>query len=168
MAGKRKSKAAKGKPRGKGKAPGQWRHETSAGGLIWRSTAQGDFEVALVRPEGRETWVLPKGHVEKGETPAQAALREAREESGLEVAQARPLGDISYIFSEKGKAGEPPTRIFKRVHFFLMRCEGGDTGAHDWEIAEVAWLPIDQAIERASYKSERELIGKACTLLTAA
>ena len=143
------------------------RRETSAGGLIWRrgDEAQGSFEVVLVRPAGKSTWVLPKGHVEPGESLLDAALREANEESGLKVEADQVLGQVSYLYSWRERPNQPATRIFKRVHFYLMRCVGGDPSAHDREIDEVVWVSIDDALSRASHKSERDLIAKARTTL---
>src|SRR5579863_5067392 len=109
------------------------RREVSAGGLIWRRRADGSVSVVLVRPAGRSTWVLPKGHLEQGETVAQAATREAREESGLTVGKIEPLGEISYVYSSRERDSATVTRIFKRVHFFLMQHTGGDPSAHDSE-----------------------------------
>lgn len=137
------------------------RNEVSAGGLIWRRNADNSVNVVLVRPAGRRNWVLPKGHVEPGETVVDAAIREVREESGLRVGAIEPLGDVSYIFSSRERDGGPLVRIFKRVHFFLMECAGGDPSGHDSEIDEVAWLGVDEALIRATHRSERELIVKA-------
>ncbi|MGH7986973.1 MAG: NUDIX hydrolase [Candidatus Acidiferrales bacterium] len=148
----------------KTKSPSRWRHEISAGGLIWREL-DGQIEVVLVRPAGRGTWVLPKGHVEPGEGVVEAALREASEETGLIVAAGISLGDVSYVYSWRDLPNEPPIRIFKRVYFFLMECRGGDPTAHDAEIDEVAWMGIAQALTRASHRSERNLIAKARDLL---
>ncbi|HZO83148.1 MAG TPA: NUDIX hydrolase [Candidatus Binataceae bacterium] len=142
------------------------RHEVSAGGVIWRRNSAGSYQVALVRPAGRRTWVLPKGHLEPGESPLDAARREVREETGLTVGAVQPLGDISYVFSAHAR-GEPLTRIFKRVHFFLMECVGGDPSAHDAEIDEVVWLSFDDALRRATHASEQALIAKARQLLGA-
>jgi len=148
---------------------GQIRREVSAGGLIWRRGAQAKgIEIVLVRPAGKDTWVLPKGHVEPGEGVIEAALREASEESGLQVVAGDPLGEISYIYSWRDKPGETPVRISKRVHFYLMQSHGGDPSLHDGEIDEVQWLPLDDALRRASHKSERELILKARAMLNAA
>jgi 8-oxo-dGTP pyrophosphatase MutT (NUDIX family) len=154
--------------RSKPREPVQIRHELSAGGLIWRRRA-GDSaaEVVLVRPAGKRTWVLPKGHVEKGEGLLEAALREAAEETGLRVAPGEPLGEVSYVYSWRDRGDGRLTRVFKRVHFFLMECVGGDPSAHDGEIEEVAWVPLEQAPAQASHKSERDLIIKARGLLTA-
>ncbi len=140
-------------------------HETSAGGLIWRRGASHDFEVALIRPAGKDAWCLPKGLIEKGESPEDAAVRECREETGLTVSPVEPLGEISYVYSRRAEAGGPLIRIFKNVYFFLMKFEGGDPAAHDREVDEVAWLGVDEAERRASYKSERALITKARSLL---
>jgi 8-oxo-dGTP pyrophosphatase MutT (NUDIX family) len=150
----------------KPKSAARWRREISAGGLIWRHR-NGGVEIVLVRPAGRTTWVLPKGHVEPGERVIEAALREASEESGLMVAPGESLGDVSYVYSWRDRPDEPPVRIFKRVHFFLMECRGGDPSAHDAEIDEVAWIGIEQALTRASHRSERNLIAKARELLSA-
>ena len=111
--------------------------------------------------------MLPKGHVEAGETVVQAAIRETREESGLTVGAVEPLGEISYVYSSRDRHGGALTRIFKRVHFFLMEHAGGDPAAHDFEIDEVAWLSLDEALACATYPSERALIAKAGTMLGA-
>jgi 8-oxo-dGTP pyrophosphatase MutT (NUDIX family) len=143
------------------------RHEVSAGGLIWRRLSDGAINMVLVRPAGRSTWVLPKGHVEAGETVAQAATREVREESGLTVGTIEPLGEIAYVYSSRERDGAMLTQIFKRVHFFLMAHAGGDPSAHDSETDEVAWLTFDQALARATHPSEQALIAKARAMLDA-
>jgi len=154
-------------PTTKAHRPPEVRREVSAGGLIWRAAGRGNVEVVLVRPAGKSTWVLPKGHVEPGESLLEAALREATEESGLEVEPDEALGQVSYLYSWRDRATEHPIRIFKRVHFYLMHCVGGDPSAHDGEIDEVAWVPLDEALSRASHKSERDLIAKARKTLRA-
>ncbi len=160
---------ARSRSRSKRAAPGgeiRRRHEVSAGGLIWRRNPDGSFSMALVRPAGRKTWVLPKGHIEPGESPLEAARREAREETGLLAGATEPLGDISYVFSSRERGG-PLARIFKRVHFFLMECAGGDPSSHDAEIDEVAWLSFDDALRRATHSSEQALIARAREMLGA-
>jgi 8-oxo-dGTP pyrophosphatase MutT (NUDIX family) len=144
----------------------QVRREISAGGVIWRRH-QSDhrIQVVLVRPAGRDTWVLPKGHVEPGEAVKDAALREAREETGLQVVAGERLGDVSYVYSWHDKPGLPPVRIFKRVYFYLMEADGGDLSAHDAEIADAAWVDLEETPQRASHRSERELLAKARGML---
>ncbi len=143
------------------------RREVSAGGLIWRRRGDGSIRVVLVRPTGRSTWVMPKGHLEEGETVAEAATREAREESGLTVGEIEPLGEISYVYSSRERNGATLARIFKRVHFFLMEHTGGDPSAHDSETDEVAWLSFDEALARATHPNEQALIAKAREMLGA-
>lgn len=144
----------------------QVRREISAGGLIWRRReGDGTVEIVLVRPAGKGTWVLPKGHVEPGEGVLEAAMREATEESGLKVTHGEKLGEVSYVYSWRDRPDGPLTRIFKRVHFYLMAAAGGDTSAHDAEIDEVVWIRLDEALARASHKSERDLIAKAKEIL---
>lgn len=145
----------------------QIRREISAGGVIWRRQADDRIEVVLVQPAGRDTWVLPKGHVEAGEAIKDAAVREACEESGLQVILGERLGDVSYVYSWHDRPGLPPVRIFKRVYFYLMEARGGDLSAHDAEIAEATWVNLEEAPQRASHKSERELLIKARAILSA-
>lgn len=160
----RTAKAAKKPAADAGKIP--VRHEISAGGVIWRRDPAGSsFQAALVKPAGQQNWVLPKGHIEAGESVSGAALREAAEETGLRVRLGAPLGDISYIFSWHEGDGGQLVRIFKRVYFFLMECAGGDLSRHDSEIDAVEWMSFDQALERATHKSERGIIARAHKML---
>ena len=142
------------------------RREVSAGGLVYRRRHVGGLEFVLIRPKGADTWALPKGHIEKGESAEDAAVREVREETGLEVGHIEPLGDVSYVFSWRDQPEASLVRIFKRVRFFTMEFVGGDSNAHDGEIEEVAWYSAEEACRRASYKDERSLIGKAILLLS--
>ncbi len=148
----------------KSKAQIPLRHEVSAGGLVWRRRNRA-LEIVLVRPAGRTTWVLPKGHLEPGEGPIEAAVREVAEETGLRVVSGAPLGEVFYIYTWRDRPNRPMVRIAKRVHFFLMECAGGNPADHDGEIDEVVWLALDDALRRASHKSERELIEKARAML---
>ena len=137
--------------------------EVSAGGVIYRRSGDG-FEIALIHVRSR--WGLPKGHVEEGERVEQAALREVREETGLEGKLVRKLGDFRYSYRDKTKEGEP-IRISKRVHFFLMRYVRGDVRDHDHEADDARWFPIDQAIKQLKFATERKMVHRAQTLLTA-
>ena len=143
------------------------RHEISAGGVIWRrDPVSSKFHAVLVKSAGRQAWVLPKGHIESGESVSDAAVREAAEETGLEVRLGESLGDISYVYSWREGADGQLVRIFKRVYFFLMECEGGDPAKHDFEIDAVEWMDFDQALERATHKSERDVIARARKMLS--
>ena len=100
--------------------------EFSAGGLIWRwQNPGGRPEVVLVKPTGRNTWVLPKGGLESKETVEQAAMRECREETGFMVSIDQPLGQVAYFYARRESPNGPLYRIFKRVSFFLMKPSGG-------------------------------------------
>ncbi|MHB8381047.1 MAG: NUDIX hydrolase [Candidatus Binataceae bacterium] len=156
----------KSKPGPPAAAKARLRREVSAGGIVWRP-AKGGIEIAMIRPHGSDAWALPKGHVEKDESAERAATREVREETGLDVSGVRTLGDVAYVFSWRDKRRGTITRVSKTVHFFLMEFAGGDTADHDDEIDEVAWVPIEAAIERASYANERVLIEKARAQLKA-
>lgn len=142
------------------------RHETSAGGVVWRRRDDGGIEIVMARPARKDSWVLPKGTPNPNESLIETATRETREETGLEVAPGEEVGQVSYIFSWRDAPAKPLVRIFKRVHYFLMEPRGGSIDAHDHEMDEVRWMDIDEAEHRASFKSDREIIVKARAMLT--
>lgn len=133
----------------------------SSGGIIFRCSRKGKIEVALVARENKQVWCLPKGLVEKGESLEVAALREAREETGLSGKVVAPLGQIDYWFYWK----EDQTRYHKFVHFFLMRYASGRLEDHDFEMEEARWVPIGEAIKMLSYKNEVEMMKRAWEFL---
>jgi 8-oxo-dGTP diphosphatase len=135
--------------------------EISSGGVVYRRH-KGTVEIALIRV--RDRWSLPKGQVERGEGLEETALREVREETGLEGKIVEKLGDITYWFTNKTREGEP-IRIFKRVYFYLIRWLKGDVSRHDDEVEEAAWFPIAKALGQIYYSTEREMVKKAEALL---
>ena len=141
--------------------------ELSAGGLVYRRRGT-TCEVVLAarrHPQsGALVWTIPKGHLEAGETPEAAAVREVREETGLVAEIERPLGTISYWFIRKDEAGRP-VRVLKRVRFFLMRATGGRFRDRDQEMDAVRWFPLEDAVVTAAHANERELVRRACRLL---
>jgi 8-oxo-dGTP pyrophosphatase MutT (NUDIX family) len=141
--------------------------EFSAGGLVYRRGANG-LEVLLagrrIAPEGPLLWIIPKGHLEPGESAEAAALREVREETGIDAVLERPLGEITYHFGRRDSGGDPE-RVFKRVRFFLMRARGGRFSDRDAEMDEVRWVPLAAAAGTLAYENERALVRRAGTLL---
>jgi len=119
--------------------------------LAARRTRRGDL-----------AWGLPKGLVESGERPEDAALREVEEETGLQAEIDDDLGSISYFYVWDG------VRVRKTVHFFLMHATGGDTSRHDHEMEEVRWFPLGEALRVASFRSEGEILRKAADLVRGA
>lgn len=137
------------------------RSEVSAGGVVYRRSDEG-VEVVLAARRTRRgdlAWGLPKGLVEPDETPEQAAVREVREETGLEAEVEASLGEIRYFYVWEG------VRVRKAVHFFLMRATGGDVSQHDHEMEDVRWFTLSVTLRRATYKGEREVLQRAAERL---
>ena len=134
---------------------------TSAGGVVHR-TVDGRLEVALVHRRYPPLWALPKGTPNAGETTEETALRETREETGLQVVLEAPLRAISYVFV-RGR-----TRFHKTVHFFLMRPVGGALEDHDHEFDDVGWHQVEEALELMTHATERAVVEQAVELLASA
>jgi 8-oxo-dGTP pyrophosphatase MutT (NUDIX family) len=127
------------------------RQEHSSGGAVV-SFREGVAYVALIATRNRTRWGLPKGAVSNGETSEHAALREVLEETGLEAVIVKPLDTIEYFF----RAGD--TLIRKRVDFYLMNYVAGELKPQLSEVDDVEWVELREAIERASFDSERKLL----------
>ena len=121
------------------------------------------FEVAVIQPTGRRVVALPKGHVDEGETPAEAALREVGEETGLTARLDQSLGEIHYVYRFRGQP------VSKTVAFFLFRHVGGEIDrivpAMRVEVARAYWLPLGEAAALLSYQGERDVVGRAVAAL---
>jgi 8-oxo-dGTP pyrophosphatase MutT (NUDIX family) len=131
---------------------------TSAGGVVYR-VIDGRIQVVLAHRRSPPLWALPKGTPDSGETVEETAVRETREESGLEVEIERPLSSIRYFFVRGS------TRFHKTVHFFLMRAVGGSTEDHDAEFDEVRWMDLDEALAVMTHATERSVVEAAAAVI---
>lgn len=145
--------------------------EISAGGVVLRKI-QGQWWIAAIEPEGRrkptntgekpDVLALPKGLVDAGEKPEQTALREVREETGVEAALLTKLKDIKYFYVRSWGDRE---RVFKIVSFFLLKYQSGKLGdiapEMRHEVRQAMWLPLSEAPARLSYRGEREVVRAA-------
>ncbi len=136
--------------------PASLKRLTSAGGVIFRKSGD-NVEVALVCVRERRFWCLPKGLVDKGETPEATALREVREESGLSGRIIERLGDITYWYYIQGEN----VKCRKTVHFYLMEYVSGSTSQHDLEVDEAEWFPLGTALQKISFKGDRKILEMA-------
>lgn len=131
---------------------------TSAGGVVHRA-ADRSSEILLVHRRSPVLWALPKGTPVAGETIDETALRETREETGIEVEIEASLGSIRYFFVRG------TTRFHKTVHFFLMRPIGGALELHDGEFDEVRWVPVPEALALMNHATERSVVERAVARL---
>jgi 8-oxo-dGTP pyrophosphatase MutT (NUDIX family) len=133
--------------------------EYSAGGVVVR----GEEMVAIVptrrAADGSVVLALPKGHVDPGETPLQAAEREVREEAGVVVEPLSELGEARYWYRRDGRT------IPKSVTFYLFRYLEGDVADHDDEVQEARWMPLSQARTELTHQAERDMVDLALAYL---
>jgi 8-oxo-dGTP pyrophosphatase MutT (NUDIX family) len=141
-------------PSTRARRPSHIRDATAAGGVVLRGSGD-EAEVVLTGRLSDQTWVFPKGTPDAGETIEETALREVREETGLDVAIVRPIGNVEYWFAVPGE------RVHKQVHFFLMRATGGDTSRHDHEYDDVRWVSVPEARRLLSFDTYRDVLDRA-------
>lgn len=113
------------------------------------------YEIAVVHRNRHTDWSLPKGHIEKGETREQAALREVKEETNLDARIVGDLGEVVYFYKR------PKGLTRKSVYHFLMEHTGGEFGPPNWEVDIVRWVPIDEVGTLLTYKNDLQIVGKA-------
>jgi 8-oxo-dGTP pyrophosphatase MutT (NUDIX family) len=136
--------------------------EVSAGGVVVRRFRGRPF-VAVIATKGGAAIGLPKGHVDPGEEPAATAAREVREETGLDATLVGELERIEYWYVRR--TGE---RVKKTVHFFLFRYRSGSVRDHDHEVDWAAWIPLEEAGRRLTYRGERQVAAAAMAALAPA
>jgi 8-oxo-dGTP pyrophosphatase MutT (NUDIX family) len=132
--------------------------QVSAGGVAFR-WKDSEPEIAIVSVKPKLRWQLPKGIVDEGESPQETAVREVREEAGVETELIKLIETIEYWYRSV-KYGKP-VRYHKFVHFYLLEYKSGDVANHDHEVEESRWVSFDEALELLDFKSEREVVEKA-------
>ncbi|MDD5614560.1 MAG: NUDIX hydrolase [Candidatus Omnitrophica bacterium] len=133
----------------------KFKTEVSSGGVLCR-LSKNNIEYALIR-RAIKVWCLPKGKVEEGESYPESALREVREETGMDAVIKEELGKISYWFYDS----HDRVKVSKTVYFFLMEYKSGDPKEDGIEVEEVKWFKKDEALAIMSYESEKGILNKA-------
>ena len=139
--------------------------EFSAGGVLVRSI-RGAPHVAAIRPQGKPegVWALPKGNLDPGERPAETAVREVWEETGVRGRLVEKLGDVKYTYTRRSGL-----RVFKVVSFYLLTAGRGRIGEIEErmriEVADARWLPLDEAPRLLAYGGERQMANEALARL---
>lgn len=135
------------------------KQEISAGGVVYRKV-KNKVEFLVVQHSGHHRWVLPKGWIDPGETKEQTAVREVKEEAGVEAEIKDYLGEVTIWYQKEGE------RVRKTSHFFLMKYLSGDPEKdHGWEVENTAWLSAKEAIKKLDYPGEKKMVEKATALL---
>jgi 8-oxo-dGTP diphosphatase len=132
--------------------------QISAGGVAFRWN-NSEPEIAIVSVKPKLRWQLPKGIVDEGESPQVTAMREVREEAGVETELIKLIETIEYWYRSV-KYGKP-VRYHKFVHFYLLKYKSGNVADHDHEVEESRWVSFDEALELLDFKSERDVAEKA-------
>jgi 8-oxo-dGTP pyrophosphatase MutT (NUDIX family) len=135
------------------------RDAVSAGGVVYRHGAEG-IEIVLVSRDADGLYALPKGTPDNGESLEQTAVREVREETGLETEIQGRLGDVRYWFTEADG-----TRVNKVVHYYLMRASGGSVDDHDHEFDRVGWYHLGEAERLLTHRNQLHILHRAGDLI---
>ena len=135
------------------------KREFSAGGIVInkQSFSANNGKVLLIknaalRDPKKAYWGFPKGHINQGERSETAAIREIKEETGIEVEMVKKLGDSRYVFTKEGE------KIFKVVVYFLFKYISGELRPQDLEVLEVKWVDSKEALSRLSFKKDQDFL----------
>jgi 8-oxo-dGTP pyrophosphatase MutT (NUDIX family) len=134
------------------------RELVSAGGVAYRNNGDA-IDIVLIQTSSERRWQLPKGIVDSGESTEEAAVREVREEAGINCQIVAELDPIDYWYVERH--GKVPERIHKTVHFYVMRYLDGDVADHDDEVREARWVEINDGREMLAFATERSVVENA-------
>ncbi|MDD5415425.1 MAG: NUDIX hydrolase [Candidatus Daviesbacteria bacterium] len=127
------------------------KREFSAGGIVFNEKGQ----VLLTKHSQNKHWSFPKGLIDPGQTSEEAAIREVKEEGGIEAEIIGKVGYSKYVYTLKGE------RIFKVVVYFLMKYVSGDIADHDFEVEESGWYEPEDALKQLTFSQDKELLKKA-------
>jgi 8-oxo-dGTP pyrophosphatase MutT (NUDIX family) len=138
--------------------------QISAGGVAFRKRA-GKLEVALISVGDANRWQLPKGVVDKGESTEDAAVREVREEAGIDTNVVDRIDKVEYWYFAKENGNR--VRYHKYVYFYLLRYKSGDVAEHDDEVNEAQWVEIGEAVRRLAFATEKKIVERAAQMIDA-
>ena len=127
------------------------KREFSAGGIVFNNLGQ----VLVTQHSQNKHWGFPKGWIDKGETVKEAALREVKEEGGIEAEIVEKIGESKYVYTLNNE------KIFKVVTIFLMKYLSGNPEDHDFEVSEANWYSPEDALKQLSFSQDKELLKKA-------
>ena len=128
------------------------KREFSAGGIVIKSGKVLLIKNAALRDPKKAYWGFPKGHIDKGEKSTAAALREIKEETGIEAEIVKKLGDSQYVFTRSGE------KVFKQVVYYLLRYKSGDMQPQELEVLEVKWFDPGEAMDLLTFKKDKGML----------
>ena len=127
------------------------KREFSAGGIVFNKKGQ----VLVTQHSQNKHWGFPKGLIDPGQTPDQTALREVKEEGGVVAEIIGKVGYSKYVYTFNNE------KIFKIVTYFLLKYVSGETEDHDWEVSDLGWYELEEALKKLSFSHDKELLKKA-------
>lgn len=137
----------------------KFERQYSAGGAVFIPTKDNRIQWLLIKPAGTDRWQLPKGQIDKGEKAIETAIREVKEEGGVEAKIINKIGSSSYFFVLN------ETKIFKTVTYFLMEVVKKTKEGHDNEIDKVIFKEFDEAFKLLSFKDDKNILKKGKEIL---